>query len=462
MPSGFERGTASMKTLGLCTLLLACLAAAAPAAAQKTRVHEVGARAFAFHDKAPHTVVSSEPSAEARQIVERIMGAIGLAANFEVRAAPDVANAQAMLENGGKDRFILYNPAWMGGLKATVGDSWPEIGVLAHEIGHHLQFHLDPDFGNHAAELQADYFSGFVMHKLGASLAQAQLAMAMIGAEEATETHPARARRVQEIARGWQAAAANRGANVIDASLAAPPKTSAAPAETRVALLIGNSNYRSWGKLKNPKNDVVAIQRELRRLGFSTTTLYDGTAEQIAQYLRLFREDARQADWAMFYFAGSGVEIDGVNYMVPVDAEAGRATLFARDYPQMRLELAFEAVRSAKTVRLVVADACRIDPANLPNASNRPTTAARILKVLEPPGGVLVAYSTGSGQYAGDGDGDLSPYAQAMIAALRDPGIELDKVFRRVGADVAAVTRGNQVPTVLGNWPARDLYLTGR
>ena len=75
-------------------------------------------------------------------------------------------------------------------------------------------------------------------------------------------------------------------------------------------------------------------------------------------------------------------------------------------------------------------------------------------------GGVLVAYSTAAGQYAQDGAGDLSPYARALIDALREPGIEMSKVFRRVSANVEAATKGTQVPTVIGNWPAEDLYVS--
>lgn len=81
-------------------------------------------------------------------------------------------------------------------------------------------------------------------------------------------------------------------------------------------------------------------------------------------------------------------------------------------------------------------------------------------KVTEPPRGVLVAYSTAAGQYAQDGTGELSPYAQAMIEAQREPGIELPNVFRRVGAAVEAASKGTQLPTVIGNWPAEDLYVS--
>lgn len=446
----------------------------APAVAQSVREHEIGGQALAFHGKTGTKITSTPGSADAIEIVQTIMRRIGLPMNLDVRAAPDVVNAQAIVETvGGREvRTILDNPAWVGELKKTLSGNWPATSIMAHEIGHHLSGHLDPAYANHPAELEADKFSGFILNRLGASLEQAQLAMAMISSDEATASHPGRSQRVQEIARGWNEAQVGQGANVIKSSALAtltravgaavspsPPPT-IAPG-SRVALLIGNTNYKAWTPLKNPKNDVIAIQRELRKLGFSTTTRYDGSSAQIAEYVRLFRDDAKDADWALFYFAGSGVEVDGVNYMVPIDADAERALTFTRDHPSMRLDSAYESIKQAKSLRLVVVDACRIDPAHLPGTPSA-TTAPHVFKVVEPPRGIVVAYSTRAGQYAADGHEDLSPYAQALIKALREPGIEFDKVFRRVTAQVTESSRGAQEPTVLGSWPAQDLYLSPR
>jgi DNA-binding winged helix-turn-helix (wHTH) protein len=255
----------------------------------------------------------------------------------------------------------------------------------------------------------------------------------------------------------WRAPPPGEGANVINAVIKPSPTVAAGQ---RVALLIGNTNYKLEAPLKNPKNDVVAIQRELRKLGFSTTTLYDGTSEQIADYVRLFQSEANGADWALFYFAGRGIEVDGINYMVPINADGDLPT-FTRDHPNMRLETAFESVRGAKLVRLVVADSCRVDPANPPDAFDR-GEPSRVFKVIEPPRGMVVAYSTRSGHYAQDGGEGLSPYAQALIKALREPSIELDRVFRRVNAEVFQATNGIQDPSVLGTWPAQELHLAVR
>ena len=450
-------------------LLIVPLAAAltAPAASQVTREHTLGGRALAPVGGAAATrkVTSTVGSADARAIVQRIVSVIGIPmTNFDVRAAPGVANAEATTENGGRDRLILYNPAWMDGLKSSIATNSSDWVVLAHEVGHHVAFHMDPTFPNHDAELQADYFAGFILHKLGAPLADVQLAMAMVSADEATVSHPAKAKRVAEVRKGWEAAARNVGANVIPAALTAAERpvaaVAAAPREQRVALLIGNTHYKSWGTpLKNPKNDVIAIGRQLRSLGFATTVVYDGTSEQISTAIQAFREEAASSDWALIYYAGTGIEVDGANYMIPIDADDRRALTFTRENPRMRLDTAFESVKGAKRLRLVVVDACRIDPSNLPDGSKR-LANTHTFKVIEPPRGVLVAYSTAAGQYAQDGTGDLSPYAQALIEALREPGIELSKVFRRVSANVEAATKGAQLPTIIGNWPAEDLYVS--
>jgi hypothetical protein len=450
-----------MRGIAKGTLLSTVLILASPAAAQSVREHEMGVRAFAFHETANRKIKSFEASADALEIVGTIMGKIGLPMNLDVRSAPDVPNAQALVEqvSGKEVRVILYNPTWMDDLKETLSSNWVSISIMAHEIGHHLAGHMDPAYADHPAELEADKFSGFILNKMGASLEQSQLAMAMTAPDQASPSHPGRSQRVVEIARGWNEAAGGQGANVIkSAPQPVPDRAATVVPGQRVALLIGNSRYKSV-PLRNPKNDVIAIQRVLRKLGFSTITLYDGSKEQIAEAVRSFHTDAKDADWALFYFAGSGLEFDGVNYMVPIEADYSRLGSFMQDYPELSLKTTFEAVGQAKSVRLVVVDACRLDPNNLPDASGQTTG---VFKVVEPPPGVVVAYSTRAGQAASDGPGDLSPYAQAMIESLSEPGIELDKVFRRVNARVLEATGGKQAPSVIGDWPEQDLRLSSK
>jgi len=261
----------------------------------------------------------------------------------------------------------------------------------------------------------------------------------------------------QWLAKSKRIDIAHRGFEPVALAVGERPGLVATPAqpEQRVALLIGNTNYKSWGMpLKNPRSDVAAVGQQLRALGFATTIVYDGRSDQIAAAIEDFRRDAEGADWAIVYYAGMGIEVDGDNYMVPIDANASRALSFTQDYPKMRLETAFEAVRGAKRLRLVITDACRVDPATHNQASTH-----RRFKVVEPPRGVLVAYSTAAGQQALDGPGAMSPYAAAFIAGLHEPRIEMPMVFRRISAEVEAATKGAQVPTVLGNWPVERLYV---
>src|SRR5262245_4174283 len=258
---------------------------------------------------------------------------------------------------------------------------------------------------------------------------------------------PADSERIGVLHRGWVAAP--------PVGERAPLAASRTQPEQRVALLIGNTNYKTWGMpLKNPRNDVAAVGRQLRTLGFATTIIFDGRSDQIAAAMDDFRREAEDTDWAIVYYAGTGIEVDGDTYMVPVDADASRALTFTEDYHKMRVETAFEAVKRAKRLRLVITDACRVDPAHDQADAHR-----RVFKVVEPPRGVLVAYSTAAGQQALDGSGGLSPYAAALIATLHEPGIEMPMVFRRISAEVEAATKGLQVPTVLGNWPVERLYV---
>lgn len=139
--------------------------------------------------------------AEGRQIAQEIMDVVGLKPNFDVREA-NIPNAAAVVY-GGK-RYVLYNPNFMRQLERTTGTKWAGISVLAHEIGHHLQGHTVTSSGSTPGiELEADEFSGFVLRKMGASLADAQAAMKTIATERGTRTHPGQTDRLTSIANGW-------------------------------------------------------------------------------------------------------------------------------------------------------------------------------------------------------------------------------------------------------------------
>ncbi|GGG55220.1 membrane-binding protein [Hymenobacter glacieicola] len=140
-----------------------------------------------------------------RDVLREITDVVGLKPRFELRATTEVQNAAAVVY-GGK-RYLLYNPQFVAAVNRAGRTDWAGISILAHEMGHHLNGHtLRAGGSNPADELEADEFSGFVLRKMGASLAQAQAGMAVVSDDEASPTHPGRRTRLTSIGEGWQRA----------------------------------------------------------------------------------------------------------------------------------------------------------------------------------------------------------------------------------------------------------------
>jgi Caspase domain len=236
------------------------------------------------------------------------------------------------------------------------------------------------------------------------------------------------------------------------------PPAAATPAitERRVALVIGNSAYRSVQELPNPRRDATAIAEAFRSLGFQTVRFEsDLSREQLVGALNAFAVEADRADWAVIYFAGHGIEVGGVNYLIPVDAHlvADRDVQFEA----VPLDQVLGAVEGARKLRLVLLDACRENPFKM-----RRTLASRAvgrgLKPIEPAPGTLVSYATKDGQVALDGDGANSPFAAALLKEIKTPGIEINKLFRLVHDDVMEMTGNRQEPYTYGALPGREDY----
>jgi tetratricopeptide (TPR) repeat protein len=226
----------------------------------------------------------------------------------------------------------------------------------------------------------------------------------------------------------------------------------------RIALVIGNSTYAAAPALSNPSRDTELLAAALRSTGFETVKLLsDLGRERLVDALQTFAREARQADWAVIYFAGHGIEIDGINYLIPVDArlETDRDVQFEA----ISLDQVLAAVAGARKLHLVMLDACRNNPFI---ARMRATTATRAvsrgLAPMEPSSGTLVVYAARHGQTALDGDAGNSPFAAALAKNLPTPGIEINKLFRLVRDDVMAATGGRQEPFTYGSLPGREDY----
>ncbi|MBO2012612.1 membrane-binding protein [Hymenobacter negativus] len=164
-------------------------------------------------------------------VIREITDAVGLKARFELRATREVDNAAAVVYNG--KRFLLYNPDFLNSVNHAGHTDWAGISILAHEMGHHLNGHTLRDGGSQPAdELEADEFSGFVLRKLGASLAQAQAAMATVSDDQGSSTHPGRSPRLAAIGEGWQRANTQIAASIRATVPSAAPAVIAASVPT--------------------------------------------------------------------------------------------------------------------------------------------------------------------------------------------------------------------------------------
>lgn len=162
-------------------------------------------------DEIEREIYGYAPSNEAQQIISRITAVMGLEQNFTIKAA-NISNALATVE--GDERYILYNTAFLEKIKSGSGTYWSAYCVLAHEIGHHLNFHkfteTDPQ-RRKRMELKADFFAGSTLQKMGASLSDAQAGIETFSLESESNTHPPKSARLEAIASGWKQA--KEGAN---------------------------------------------------------------------------------------------------------------------------------------------------------------------------------------------------------------------------------------------------------
>lgn len=230
-----------------------------------------------------------------------------------------------------------------------------------------------------------------------------------------------------------------------------------AMAAKRVALVIGNSQYKHVPSLPNPGNDAADIAASFKRLNFDVTLKQDLSQGAMRIALRDFGRKAFGADMAVVYFAGHGIEVSRQNYLVPVDARLG--SNLDVEYEALDLELVLRSVSGAKGLRLVLLDACRNNPfaASMTMAAGT-RSVGRGLSRVEPTVGTLVSYAAKEGTTADDGEGRNSPYTSALLKHLEQPGVEINFLFRKVRDSVIRATNGQQEPFVYGSLPGKKIY----
>jgi hypothetical protein len=235
-------------------------------------------------------------------------------------------------------------------------------------------------------------------------------------------------------------------------------------AEKRVALVVGNSSYQTVPQLPNPSRDATSVAKMFRDAGFDTVeTVLDVGNLEFKRAIRKFEAVADQADIAVVFYAGHGLEISGVNYLIPVDARLA-SDRDAED-EAIPLERLVSSADGAKRLRLIILDACRDNPyvrvmrRERKNISASRAVSAGLGKVEPTSTDTLIAYAAKAGSTAEDGDGQHSPFTTSILKNLTVPGLDVRLAFGRVRDEVLKVTASRQEPFVYGSLGGGNIAL---
>jgi len=210
--------------------------------------------------------------------------------------------------------------------------------------------------------------------------------------------------------------------------------------EGRVALVIGNANYEGE-RLANPINDATSISNTLQKLGFKVDILSNANRRQMAEAINQFGDKLKRNEVGFFYFSGHGAQVNGENYLFPIDAHVGHE----RDikYATVHIGEVLDAMADAKnSVNIVIIDACRNNP-----FARSWRSGTRGLAPIHAAKGMIIAYSTAPGDVASDGPaGGNSPFMKHLMSQMLIPGLPVEQVFKKVRMDVQSETGGKQMP----------------
>jgi uncharacterized caspase-like protein len=240
----------------------------------------------------------------------------------------------------------------------------------------------------------------------------------------------------------------------------ARPVLNASPSASgrRVALVIGNSSYAAVPTLPNPKRDAEAVASALREVGFqSVSVVNDASRDALVKALSAFGREADDADWALIYYAGHGVEVGGNNYLIPVDARLASDRDVGAE--AVSLDQIMGYVDGARKLRLVLLDACRENPFVAKMARRDASrSVGRGLARYEPATGSIVVYAAKEGQIALDGDAQSSPFAAAFLKNLKTPNLDVRRMFDLVRDDVMEATGRRQQPFAYSSVSGREEF----
>src|SRR6201994_2543920 len=219
-------------------------------------------------------------------------------------------------------------------------------------------------------------------------------------------------------------------------------------ADKRVAFVVGNGAYKNVAQLPNPPIDAKAMASVLRNVGFEVVEGTNLTRDKMTEKLLDFGKKAQGADVAVFFYAGHGIAISGTNYLLPVDADI-KSEMDVKLGAAINIDLTLDQTMNDAKVKLVFLDACRDNPfaAKIKATATRSVSVQQGLAEMKSGEGTLIAFATGPGQTALDGqEGTNSPFTRALIANIATPGVEIQQAMTKVRAQVNEETNKGQLP----------------
>src|SRR6266403_1019887 len=223
----------------------------------------------------------------------------------------------------------------------------------------------------------------------------------------------------------------------------------AAKADRRVAFVVGNGTYKNVSPLPNPPIDAKSMAAVLRNVGFEVVEGTNLTRDKMTERLLEFGKKAQGADVAVCFYAGHGIAISGTNYLLPIDADI-KSEMDVKLGAAINIDLTLDQTMSDAKVKLVFLDACRDNPFAAKIKSNSATRSVSVqsgLAEMKSGEGTLIAFATGPGQTALDGqEGTNSPFTRALMANIATPGVEIQQAMTKVRAQVNEETNKGQLP----------------
>jgi uncharacterized caspase-like protein len=228
--------------------------------------------------------------------------------------------------------------------------------------------------------------------------------------------------------------------------------------QKRLALVIGNGQYVNGGALPNPVNDARAMATSLQSLGFEVLKHENVTQAQMKQAINAFGLKLKGYEVGLFYYAGHGIQNKGMNYMIPVEADLQAEEQVEYDCVAADRVLAYMEAAQTK-MNMIIMDACRNNPFE---RSWHRSANGNGLAMMNAPSGTLIAYATSPGKVASDGESSNGLYTSALLKHMKDPGLNIEQVFKRVRTEVTEKSSGAQVPWETTSLTGDDFYLTSK